>query len=207
MADAALLPKPPEPHMIAIMSDLHTFFRDQGVGIRVRSGTELFRIEDPVTHLFLLREGSVALFRTLEDGSIFILHRAAPGDLVAEASYFADRYRCGARTEGDCLFWRVERASLGRTGSVADRFLDLLAPVLARRLHEARARAEILSRRGVAARLDAWLTLNGGELPAKGNWLGLAAEISVSPEALYRELSRRRGAVRNATDPRSALRY
>ena len=52
-------------------------------------------------------------------------------------------------------------------------------------------RAEILSLRTVAQRLSAWLELNG-ELPAKGEWLILAAEIGTSPEALYREIARRR---------------
>jgi hypothetical protein len=43
----------------------------------------------------------------------------------------------------------------------------------------------------VAARLDAWIEWNG-ELPPKGEWISLAAELAVSPEALYREIGRRR---------------
>jgi hypothetical protein len=44
----------------------------------------------------------------------------------------------------------------------------------------------------VADRLDAWLAAGEGKLPAKGEGRGLAAEIGISPEALYRELARRR---------------
>jgi hypothetical protein len=53
-------------------------------------------------------------------------------------------------------------------------------------------RAEILSLKTVSARLDAWMDWNGGVLPNKGEWKLVAGEISVSPEALYRELGRRR---------------
>ena len=59
-------------------------------------------------------------------------------------------------------------------------------------LQSARKRAEIISLRTVGARLDAWLTWNDGDLPPKGEWRRLAEEIHVSPEALYREISRRR---------------
>jgi hypothetical protein len=41
-------------------------------------------------------------------------------------------------------------------------------------------------------RLDAWLEFNGSSLPQKGNWHTLARELAVSPEALYRELARRK---------------
>jgi CRP-like cAMP-binding protein len=66
------------------------------------------------------------------------------------------------------------------------------AAYLAEQVQAARLRAELLSRKTVAARLDGWLGWHGGVLPPKGEWKSLAAEIGVSPEALYRELGRRR---------------
>ncbi len=63
---------------------------------------------------------------------------------------------------------------------------------LAREIQGARLRAEILSLRTVAERLDAWLAANDDALPAKGAWRLVATEIGTSPEALYRELARRR---------------
>ncbi|MCP4184697.1 MAG: hypothetical protein GY761_15500 [Hyphomicrobiales bacterium] len=44
----------------------------------------------------------------------------------------------------------------------------------------------------VSERLDAWLDWYSGELPHKGEWKEVAAEIGVSPEALYRELASRK---------------
>jgi hypothetical protein len=40
--------------------------------------------------------------------------------------------------------------------------------------------------------LDGWLNWHGGELPPKGEWKALAEQLSISPEALYREIARRK---------------
>jgi CRP-like cAMP-binding protein len=65
------------------------------------------------------------------------------------------------------------------------------ACMLANSVQAARMRAEIRSLPTVASRLEAWLE-QGNALPQKGHWQSLAAELSVSREALYRELARRR---------------
>ena len=52
-------------------------------------------------------------------------------------------------------------------------------------------RTEIRSMETVAERLEAWID-EYGDIPEKGNWQTLACELSVSREALYRELARRR---------------
>jgi hypothetical protein len=57
-----------------------------------------------------------------------------------------------------------------------------------------------VSLKTVAERLDAWLALHDDGLPPKGQRLRVASEIGVTPEALYRELARRR------EQPVSALR-
>ena len=62
---------------------------------------------------------------------------------------------------------------------------------LAGEIKTARTRTEILALRTVGERLDAWLTLHCG-LPDRGNWKQLAEEIGASPEALYRELAKRK---------------
>lgn len=37
------------------------------------------------------------------------------------------------------------------------------------------------------------MSLHDSGLPAKGEWKSVAQQIGVSPEALYREIARRRG--------------
>ena len=63
---------------------------------------------------------------------------------------------------------------------------------LAGEVHRTRMRAEILSLKSVATRLGAWMALNGDALPPKGRQHLVASEMGVTPEALYRELARRR---------------
>lgn len=62
---------------------------------------------------------------------------------------------------------------------------------LARSVQSARMRAEIRTLRTVTERLDAWLG-EGHVLPEKGHQQGVAAELGVSREALYRDLARQR---------------
>ena len=63
-------------------------------------------------------------------------------------------------------------------------------------MQAARFRSEILTRKTVSERFDAWLGLPGNGLPPRGEWKTVAAHIGVSPEALYRELSRRRSGLK-----------
>ena len=86
------------------------------------------------------------------------------------------------------LAFRADVAALERDPSVTRAF----ARYLALEVQAARARAEIASLKTVGARLEAWLALNGGELPPRGKWREVAGEIGVTPEALYRELAERR---------------
>ena len=65
-----------------------------------------------------------------------------------------------------------------------------MAHRLAQELQRARFQVEIVAMKKVAARLDAWIA-SSGPLPPKGEWVRLAAEIDVTPEALYREIAKR----------------
>jgi hypothetical protein len=57
----------------------------------------------------------------------------------------------------------------------------------------AAARAAVALLGGLAmASAAAWLAGHAANLPARGEWRALAGEIAVSPEALYREIARRR---------------
>ena len=68
-------------------------------------------------------------------------------------------------------------------------------------IQAARQRAEILALPRLADRLDAWLALGDGVLPPRGRRRELAAELGVTPEALYRELARRRARTAPLTRP------
>jgi len=180
--------------MIAIMSkalvaSLSELARDEQ---RLAAGAILFRAGDPVRALFLVVAGTIRLTRSLPHGSSLTLQRAGPGAILAEASLFADRYHCEASAAEPSV---VRRVPLRRLDAALAREPELArgwARHLALEVQRARAQAEILSLKTVAARIDAWITLNDRPLPPKGQWRQVAAEIGVTPEALYRELADRR---------------
>ncbi len=160
--------------------------------ITVASNEHVFRIGAPVVSLFLVAEGAVQLERHSPSGTRLILQRARAGDVLAEASCFAGHYHCsGVAVRPSLLYSIPMRSFTARCRSDPSLGLAFIEH-LARETQSARARSEILSLKTVSARLDAWLGLGDGRLPAKGEWNALADMLSVTPEALYRELSRRR---------------
>lgn len=158
----------------------------------VDTGRRLFRQGDAVRNLHLVTAGEVHLVRHNRDGLALTLQRARPGALLAEASLHADAYHCdgiaAAASEVIAIAKQDLLAALARDPDLA----AALQAHLAREVQRARQRAEILSLRTVAERLDAWLAANDGTFPPKGDWKLIAAETGISPEALYRELAKRR---------------
>ena len=181
-------------NMIEIMSNYwaHCF-----VGAPERSldeGETLFRRGDQVEWAFLVSDGRLLLQRALQDGGLLTLHTAVSGDLVAEASLFADRYHCDAVTEIATTVSMIPKtklvAHLVNVGS-SNRLSIKAFERTAREVQSLRTRIEIMRRRRVADRLEAYLELFGR--PKEGEWVRVADWIGVSPPALYRELAKRRG--------------
>ena len=155
-------------------------------------GEVLFRAGDPVHFLYRVESGAVRLIRPLTHGSELTLQRVRAGSLLAEASLFAAAYHCDAVAETPACLRGVPVKRIRQALENDPAIAKALAQYLALEVQSARARAEIVSLKTVAARLDAWLTVNNGPLPSKGQWREVAKEIGVTPEALYREIAHRR---------------
>ncbi|MCZ8272635.1 MAG: Crp/Fnr family transcriptional regulator [Microcystis sp. LE19-4.1E] len=179
--------------MIVIMSLLISrLFGPGSSRQQLAAGKHLFRAGQKVQRLYLVVWGQIALERNSPEGRRLVLQRARPGDIVAEASVFAFAYHCDAIAITETEVASVAINQLNATSQAYPQIMEELARHLAVQVQMTRARAEILSLNKVGDRLDAWLILHEGDMPAKGHWLALADEIGVSPEALYRELARRR---------------
>jgi CRP-like cAMP-binding protein len=179
--------------MMAIMSDAIMRLFDGAEGRRIDAGVRLFHGGDPVRTMYLVAGGAVDLTRVTGAGGPVILQRARPGQVLAEASAYAACYHCDAHAVTEAVVHALPVAAF-RARLTADPLLaECWAAHLAQAVQTARLRAEIRTLRTVAERLDAWLGA-AQALPARGTWQDLAAELGVSREALYRELSRRRRA-------------
>lgn len=152
----------------------------------------LFHRGDSITAIYLILEGSVHLTRHQSDGATLILQRAEAGSILAEASLFAARYHCGAMAVSATRVRSVPKRAIRSRMIESPEFAEAWIAHLSHEIQKARHRAEILSLKTVSARLDAWTDWQDGILPAKGEWRSVAAEIGASPEALYRELAKRR---------------
>lgn len=159
----------------------------------LEEGETLFRRDDKVEWVFLVREGQISLRRALQDGELLTLHTAEATELVAEASLFADRYHCDAVTEMPTkvsLISKTELKASLENSATSGRLTVKAFERTARELQNLRTRIEIMRLRKVADRLDAYLELYGS--PEVGGWVRVADWIGVSPPALYRELAERR---------------
>jgi CRP/FNR family transcriptional regulator, dissimilatory nitrate respiration regulator len=155
-------------------------------------GQHLFRRDDPVLAFYEVVSGEVTLERVSALGTRLVLHRARSGDLLAEASLYSETYHCDALAIAPSEVRSIGIAVIRNVLAHNPDVLSHLTRHLAQQVQRARFRAEILSMRRLVDRLDGWLLMNDGRLPIKGEWLPLAAELGVTPEALYRELARRR---------------
>jgi len=155
-------------------------------------GAFLFHQGDPVTSVFVLQKGSVELTRFQEDGEKLVLQRAGAATFLAEASVYSDVYHCDAAVVEPSVVHEMSRAAFLRLLEGEEALFHAWAAQLAREVQATRYRCEILSLKTVAQRLDGWFEWKGGTLPPKGQWKSLAHQIGVSPEALYREIARRR---------------
>ena len=181
-------------NMIAIMLDAVTR-HISAEAFRKRSlaqGDWLFHRGDPVHSVFLVAAGCIELVRHIADGKPAILQRAGSGAMLAEASVFSDHYHCDAITTQSSLVAELSRTDFLKLVASAPAFAAEWMEYLARQVQSARLRAEILTLKTVSQRLDAWLTFNDAPLPRRGERASVAKQIGVSPEALYREIARRK---------------
>jgi CRP/FNR family transcriptional regulator, dissimilatory nitrate respiration regulator len=180
-------------HMIVIMSvdDLSFLHFLPSTERRLAKGTFLFQRDDPVRSLFLVMEGSIELLRRQENGNVLTLQRAEGQSVLAEASLFAERYHCDAIAARDSRLIVLAKTDVLNALAADPACAVSWTAYLSRQVQQARLRSEILSLKTVAERLEMWLAFSG-DRPERGRWIEVAGHIGVTPEALYRELAKRR---------------
>lgn len=172
-------------------SILSAYFRNQGEPVTFAARQTLFRQGDSITWLCWLTQGQARLVRRAAGGQEITLQRLSSG-LMAEASLFQENYHCDGLVERESAGFRVRRTVFRQALPDAPDLHYAFSHYLADNLREARAISEIKSLKGIGERLDAWVALKGEASLKKGELTAIAAQIGMSREALYRELSARR---------------
>ena len=171
---------------------IETLSRLPSQRLSIAAGETLFHLGDPVRSVHLVRAGAIHLIRFDAQGGAAVMQRATAGTLLAESSIFAEAYHCDAVAVADSELSRIARADLRAAAKADPELMEAIARHLAREVQRTRIRVEVLSRKTVRERLDAWLALGDGRWPAHGTMAAVAQDIGVSPEAFYREMQRRR---------------
>lgn len=174
------------------MSDfITTFLTLPGQAKEITAASTLFHQGDGIIHMYLVEAGEIELVRHMADGQAMVLQRASSGMMLAEASAYTSHYHCRADVVQDSRIYQVPVQDFLAQLENNAHFAIQWGRYLAKSVQQARFRSELLTRKTVAQRLDTWLA-DGGSLPPKGQRLGLAKELGVTHEALYRELAKRR---------------
>jgi len=179
--------------MIMIMSDFlfDTLLQRSTRALVLEPEERLFHRGDRVSSVYLLLSGVIDLVRYQPDGRAVVLNRIKDHAIVAEASLYTERYHCDGLCVESATVQSVPRASMTRLLRGDPDLAEQWSTYLALELQNMRHRCELLTRKTVAERLSGWLDWHEA-LPPKGRWKDVADEIGVSPEALYREIKKRR---------------
>ncbi|HZI84383.1 MAG TPA: Crp/Fnr family transcriptional regulator [Casimicrobiaceae bacterium] len=153
----------------------------------------LFRQGDGAYAIFEIERGRLRLVRHTIDSHRVVLHTARAGELFAEAALFSATYHCDAVAAAASRVRVYPKrdllAAFRSDPETAQRFMALLA----RQVHALRAQLEERNIRSARERVLHHIVLRAGAdgrtMRLEGTLMDLAAEIGLTPEALYRTLA------------------
>lgn len=159
---------------------------------QVDPGQTLFCRGDRVQRMYRVDTGEVHLVRNQATGQALTLQRANHNAVIADASLYAGEYHCDAIANDHTVVSSIAVKVFSDFLQANPEASKLWMIHLGKTAQDARFRAEMISLKTVDERLNAWIDWHQSEFPAKGQWRTLAAELGISPEALYRSLAKRR---------------
>lgn len=179
--------------MISRLDWLPAAFRERLRTRQLAADEQLFRQGDKAKAIFEIERGRLRMVRHTIDSRRVVLHTARPGELFAEAALFSPAYHCdavAATASSVRIYPKRELLALFRSDpQTAERFMAILAG----QVMALRARLEVRNIRSARERLIHHVALHAGThgrtMPLEGTLMDLAAEIGLTPEALYRTLA------------------
>ncbi|PLR85935.1 Crp/Fnr family transcriptional regulator [Bacillus canaveralius] len=135
---------------LSLYSLLLQHFVDKETVQKVKAGTILFQEKDPVQHIYILLEGTVALGRIHLKGKEFILKILNGEELLIEYQLFknSDRYHFFAKTMSDCEMLMIKREHFEHYIAHDHRALNALTVWLSTRYLKAQMKCQDLIMHG-----------------------------------------------------------
>jgi len=168
--------------------------RDAGTVRRLATGAALFRQGDPAGAVFQVVSGRLRLARQTIEGQSITLHTAEPGEMFAEPALFSPVYHCDAVAVvgSEVRAWRKKDllTALRRDPDLAERFMAALARQVQALRAQLAARNILSARERVLHQLALRAGADGRTVRLRGTLMEFAAEIGLTPAALYRTLAR-----------------
>lgn len=155
------------------------------------SGATLFHRGQKPTRMYFVAAGEIHLVRHGVHGQPVVFQRSGAGRFLAEPSIDSPRYHCDAVAVGACRLHLFPLAAFRDALDADPGFGSRWRLFLAHEIRRLRAQAERLAMRSVRERIVHYIECEGvdGCLAWPGELKELAAELAVTHEALYRELS------------------
>lgn len=147
------------------------------------AGEVLFREGDTTRGIFVCVVATVHLARVGPDGESITLHRAGPGQALAEASLYADQYHCDAVDKESGKIIHIPKSVILRHLPNPE-FANAYIKYMSQQVQQYRGLLEIISIRSATERVYAALV--AGLLD--GNVMDLSPKIALTHEATYRSL-------------------
>lgn len=165
--------------------------REVATQLHTDSRGTLFRIGEPVRHVYLVIDGEVRLIRLERHGSEVILQRSR-GGFIAEASLDSKIYHCDAVTAEPSTLLLLPAVAFRTALEDDPTFCKAWQSQLAKEIRKLRAQCERLSLHSAADRITHYIESEGddGALTLKQSRKSWAAELGLTHEALYRALRR-----------------
>jgi CRP-like cAMP-binding protein len=159
--------------------------------LNAKTGTTLFRIGDPVRHVYLVVRGEARLIRLGRQGETVILQRSR-GGFIAEASLDTRSYHCDAITAEPTTLLQFPASTFRNALESEPVFRRGWQSLLAKEGRKLRAQCERRSLNSAVYRISHYIESEGSNgvvnlTQTKKSW---AAELGLTHEALYRALRR-----------------
>jgi CRP/FNR family transcriptional regulator len=157
--------------------------------VSLARGQMLFRVGEPVEHIYFVLQGELLAVRYLPDGSEAVMQRARTGEFFAQSAMAVKRYSCDARAGELTLIARLPVRTVLDTIATDGPFALAFAAQLAGDLRRQCTRVERLRIKRARDRVLHYLVCEGPLILPGRKLQDWARELGLEPETLYRSLA------------------